>query len=137
MSRLFRVALAFCLSLAVLAPARAADAPDGKPNTYRVRIDPETARAHVEADLWQTSGVLAMFNVMAVDGLPNGQADLVDGLRATDADGKPVALKNLGEGDFEVQGGRRLHLAYDVKLEHDRYAWPAGRKRWAIAPRKA
>ena len=128
MSPLFRLALAACLSLAVLAPARAADAPDGRPNSYRVRIDPATGRAHVDADLWQSSGVLAMFNVMAVDGLPNGQADLVDGLRATDADGKPVALKNLGEGDFEVQGGRRLHLAYDVKLEHDKYAWPAGRE---------
>jgi predicted metalloprotease with PDZ domain len=76
--------------------------------------------------VWQDSGVIAMFGVMPVEGLPNGQADLVDGMRVTDASGAPVALKNLGEGDFEVQGGRRLHLDYTVKLEHDRFAWPAG-----------
>ena len=41
-------------------------------------------------------------------------------MRVTDASGAPVALKNLGSGDFEVQGKRRLHLDYTVKLEHDK-----------------
>jgi predicted metalloprotease with PDZ domain len=117
---LFRIVVAACLSLATFAVAHASD---GQPNTYRVHVEGD--RARVDADVWQESDVLSMFNVMEVEGLPDGQADLVEGLRA-DAQGAPVALKNLGDGDFAVQGKRRLRLHYTVKLEHDRYPWPAG-----------
>jgi len=110
-----------CLAFASLA----AQAGDGKPNTYDVRISGD--RAHVQADVWQESGVLSMFNVMAVAGLPNGQADLIDRMEVTDAKGGSVALESLGDGDYAVQGKQRLHLRYDVKLEHDRHAWPAGK----------
>jgi predicted metalloprotease with PDZ domain len=119
---MLRLVLALCL----LCLSTLAIAGDGQPNTYRVSIDDKAWRAHVVADVWQESDVLSMFNIMPADGLPNGQADLVENLRVTDANGAPVALKNLGSGDFEVQGKRRLHLDYTVKLEHDKYAWPAG-----------
>jgi predicted metalloprotease with PDZ domain len=117
-----RFLLACCLAFT----AASAFAHDGQPNTYRVAVDARTWRAHVVADVWQDSDVLSMFNVMPVEGLPNGQADLVEGMRVTNAAGKSVALQSLGDGDYAVQGGRRLHLAYTVRLEHDRHPWPAG-----------
>ena len=92
---------------------------DGKPNRYRVRLDAQATRAVVEADLWQQSDMLSMYNVMEVPGLPNGQASLVEDLRAIDADGATVALKDLGAGDYGIAGGRRIRLSYAVRLEHD------------------
>jgi predicted metalloprotease with PDZ domain len=126
MLRLLLAALLCLLTSETLAQDHVAG--DGQPNTYVVRIDDARRIATVDASLWQTSDVLAMFNVMPVEGLPNGQADLVEGLQARDAQGALVALKSLGEGDFAVQGGRRLHLQYRVKLRHDAYPWPAGRE---------
>ena len=123
LSRLVLSGLALCLLLP--ASALAADW-DGKPNRYRVRIDAQASRATVDADLWQQSDMLSMYNVMEVPGLPNGQASLVEGLRATDAKGATVALKDLGAGDFGIVGGQRIRLSYRVRLEHDRFAWPAG-----------
>ena len=99
---------------------------DGKPNRYRVRLDAQATRAVVEADLWQQSDMLSMYKVMEVPGLPNGQASLVEDLRAIDADGATVALKDLGAGDYGIAGGRRIRLSYAVRLEHDQYPWPAG-----------
>lgn len=99
---------------------------DGQPNRYRVHVDANAQRAVVEADLWQQSELLSMYNVMEVPGLPNGQASLVEGLRATNVAGKPVALEDKGGGDFAIDGGQRIRLRYAVKLEHDRYPWPAG-----------
>ena len=123
LSRLVLSGLTLCLLLP--ASALAADW-DGKPNRYRVRIDAQASRATVDADLWQQSDMLSMYNVMEVPGLPNGQASLVEGLRATDAKGVTVALKDLGAGDFGIAGGQRIRLSYRVRLEHDRFAWPAG-----------
>jgi predicted metalloprotease with PDZ domain len=40
--------------------------------------------------------------------------------------GNAVALKDKGEGEYEVDGDRRLRLSYDVRLEHDKYQWPGG-----------
>ena len=57
--------LALCLLLPL--SALAADW-DGQPNRYRVRIDAQAARAEVEADLWQQSDMLSMYNVMEVPG---------------------------------------------------------------------
>lgn len=116
-----------CLALFLLLPLSALGADwDGQPNRYRVRIDAQAARAEVEADLWQQSDMLSMYNVMEVPGLPNGQASLVEGLRATDANGAAIAIKDLGAGDFGIAGGQRIRLAYSVRLEHDRHPWPAG-----------
>ncbi len=115
------------LLLLLLTPfAFATPAWDGQPNTYRVRIDDQVTRAEIEADLWLDGDMLSMFNVMAVPGLPDGQADLVDGLQVTDRTGRTLPLKNLGGGDFEVEGRQRIRLRYAVRLEHDRYPWPAG-----------
>ena len=116
------------LVLLLLMPmaAVAAGAWDGKPNHYRVRIDDQATRADIEADLWLDGNLLSMFNVMAVPGLPDGQADLVEGLQATDRAGRLLMLKDIGGGDYEVQGGQRIRLRYAVRLEHDRHPWPAG-----------
>ena len=115
------------LALFLLLPicAGAADW-DGQPNRYKVRIDAQAERATVEADLWQQSGMLSMYSVMEVPGLANGQASLVEDMRVTDAKGAALALKDLGGGDFGVSGGQRIRLSYSVRLEHDRYPWPAG-----------
>ncbi len=99
---------------------------DGQPNRYRVRVDAQASRAEVKADLWQQSDMLSMFGVTPVDGLANGQASLVDGLRVTDAKGAVLSLKDLGAGDYAIAGGQRINVTYTVKLEHDRYPWPAG-----------
>lgn len=115
--------LVLCLLLPFSAPAAEWD---GQPNRYRVRIDAQSTRAVVEADLWQQSDTLSMYNVMDVPGLANGQASLVEGLRATDAKGTMVQLKDLGAGDFAIAGGQRIRLSYAVRLQHDRYPWPVG-----------
>lgn len=117
----------FLLSLMLSTPllSMAADW-DGQPNRYRVSVDAQSSRAVVEADLWQQSDMLSMYNVMQVPGLANGQASLVEGLRATDAKGTSLPLKDLGEGDFGIAGGQRIRVAYTVRLEHDKYPWPAG-----------
>lgn len=117
----------FLLSLLLCVPLLSVAADwDGKPNRYRVRIDAAATRAVVQADLWQQSDMLSMYNVMEAPGLPNGQASLVEDLRATDAAGVPLVLKDLGAGDFGIAGGRRIRLTYAVRLEHDRHRWPAG-----------
>ena len=122
---MLRLLSSLALSLLLPLSAQAADW-DGQPNRYRVQVDAKVGRAEVEADLWQQSDMLSMFGVMPVAGLANGQASLVDGLRVTDAAGGALALKDLGSGDFAIRGGQRIHLRYTVKLEHDRYPWPAG-----------
>lgn len=122
---MLRLLSSLALSLLLPLSAQAADW-DGQPNRYRVQVDAKVGRAEVEADLWQQSDMLSMFSVMPVAGLANGQASLVDGLRVTDAAGGALALKDLGSGDFAIRGGQRIHLRYTVKLEHDRYPWPAG-----------
>ncbi|RZA17338.1 MAG: hypothetical protein EOP93_13500 [Lysobacteraceae bacterium] len=120
-----RLLCSLVLYLLLPLSAHAADW-DGQPNRYRVRIDAQALRAEVEADLWQQSDMLSMYGVMEVPGLPNGQASLVEGLRVVDAKGESLALQDLGGGDFGIAGGQRIHLSYSVRLEHDRYPWPAG-----------
>ena len=78
-----------------------------------------------------------MYNVMQVPGLANGQASLVEGLRATNAKGTSLPLKDLGEGDFGIAAGQCIRVAYTVRLEHDRYPWPAGMEEVRTAPTKA
>lgn len=82
----------------------------------------------VEAELTRPTPAVSLFNVLTVPGLPNGQADLLTELSAEDASGKPVTLRALGEGDYELSAKGRVRLRYSVKLDHDRYAWPAGAK---------
>src|SRR3990167_5140667 len=99
---------------------------DGQGNSYRISIDANARRAQVRADLWLAGGMLSMFNVMTVPGLADGQADLVEGLQVRDAAGTVLAPRKLGGGDYELAGGRRILVQYSVRLDHDKYAWPAG-----------
>ena len=110
--RLFLLSLLLCTPLPLLAAGW-----DGQPNRYRVHVDAQAARAVVEADLWQQSDTLSMYNVMQVPSLPNGQASLVEGLLATDATGSALPLKDLGEGDFGIAGGQRIRVSYTVRLD--------------------
>lgn len=123
---LLRLCLVLCVAPALGAKAPAAPSHDGRPNTYRLAIADDARSAFVDADLWLESDLLSLFNVSPVDGLPNGQADLVEELRVVDTEGRVLVPKSLGQGDFEVGGGRRVRASYRVRLEHDRYAWPAG-----------
>jgi len=99
---------------------------DDRGNHYTLTINAEATRAEVEADLWQSSNTLSMFDVSAVPGLPNGHVDLVENLEARDAIGNILSLRDLGEGDYAISGGQRIQLRYSVRLQHDDYVWPAG-----------
>ena len=114
-----------CIAAAMLA-AQSAFAFDQQTNHYRLSIDKDARRAHVEADVWVEGRELALFNCMPIQQLKNGQADLIEKLAVRDMAGNAVALKDKGEGEYEVDGDRRLRLSYDIRLEHDKYQWPGG-----------
>ena len=114
-----------CVAAAMLA-AQSAFAFDNQQNHYRLSIDKDARRAHVEADVWVEGRELALFNCMPIPQLKNGQADLVEKLAVRDMAGNAVAFKDKGEGEYEVDGDRRLRLSYDVRLDHDKYLWPGG-----------
>jgi len=115
----------FCIAAAMLA-AQSAFAFDNQTNHYRLSIDKDAKRAHVEADVWVEGRELALFNCMPIPQLKNGQADLIEKLTVRDMAGSAVALTDKGEGEYEVDGDRRLRLSYDIRLEHDKYEWPGG-----------
>lgn len=124
------ISLAFAV-LALFVGESRAQAPasteyDGRGNTYVVRIDDQASKARVEADIWMPSNSLAMFGVLPTATHANGQADFILGLKAADAAGRELALKDLGEGDYELGGQGRVRVSYEIALEHDRFAWPAG-----------
>ncbi|XLZ70359.1 hypothetical protein ABT364_28115 [Massilia sp. SR12] len=114
-----------CIAAAILA-AHSALAYDQQANHYRLSIDKDAKRAHVEADVWVEGRELVLFNVMPIPQLKNGQADLIDKLAVRDMAGNAVQLHDKGEGEYEVDGDRRLRLSYDIRLEHDKYQWPGG-----------
>lgn len=113
-------------ALWLLASTQTVLAWDQQDNLYKVKIDSDAKRAHVEAEIWLEGSELSMFNVNVIPALKNGQADLIDRLEVRDLAGQVVAVNNKGEGDFELQGNRRLKLRYDIRLQHEQYQWPAG-----------
>lgn len=115
----------YCAVLALLLAAQA-HAFDGRPNHYRLSINADASRAHVEAEVWVEGRELALFNVMPTPELKHGQAGFLENIRVRDTAGNTVALIDKGEGEYEVDGDRRLQLSYDVRLGHDKFGWPAG-----------
>lgn len=103
-----------------------AAADDGRAQTYRLTVADDAQTATVHADLWLGGTMLSMFNVVEIEGHPDGQAEFIEGLRVTAADGTPIAVKPLGAGDFELARGGRVIVDYTVRLEHDQHRWPAG-----------
>lgn len=99
---------------------------DGQPNHYQVSINSDASRAHIEADIWVEGNELALFGVDPTPQLKNGQAEFLEKIEVTDLAGAPVALTGKGEGEYEIAGERRVRLRYDVRLEHDKFSWPAG-----------
>lgn len=117
------------LSLALLAAVSShviAAGYDGQTNHYTLTISDDARTATVNANLWLTGDYLSMFSVQALPNLKNGQADLVENLQIVDAKGKKLKYKNEGEGEWKTDGDQRVSISYQVKLEHDRYQWPAG-----------
>ncbi|MBY0572202.1 MAG: hypothetical protein K2P84_00850 [Undibacterium sp.] len=98
---------------------------------YQVKIDQAATRAHVDAELTMDGTQLALYNVIPMPNLPEGQASYLENLKITDTQGQAIPYKNNGEGEFEITGAantasRKIHLSYDVRLEHDRLEWPPG-----------
>lgn len=115
----FRLLLLASINLLV-ARAALADAP-------RITIDVNSERAHVEADYQLYGDTLSLFNVEGTAALPNGQATFIESLRVQDQNGHEIATEALTEGDWHAaQGNLPVHVSYDVRLQHDQYAWPAG-----------
>ena len=115
-----------CACLALLLAAATAHAYDGAGNRYTVRVNADATRAHVDADVWVEGRDLALFGVSPTDKLKNGQGDFLERIEVRDADGEKLSLKDKGEGEYVIPGNRRVKLSYDVRLEHDKYSWPAG-----------
>lgn len=99
---------------------------DGRPNHYRLTINADASRAHVEAEVWVEGRELALFNVSPTPELKHGQASFLENIALRDAGGNPIALTDKGEGEYELDGDRRIWLSYDVRLGHDKFNWPAG-----------
>ena len=114
------------LTLLLLLACTHAAAWDGKPNRYHVSIGADTTRARVTADVWVEGRELVLFNVSPSARLKNGQADLLEQIEVRGMDGSRIALKDKGEGEYEIDGDRRVALSYDVRFEHGNYSWPAG-----------
>lgn len=115
-----------CTSALAMFLAHSAQAWDEQQNHYRVSVQADKKLARVNADIWVQGNELALFNVSPTKELKNGQAQFLENLQVKDQRGEPVPLVDKGEGEYQVLGDRRLVLSYDVRLEHDRYEWPAG-----------
>jgi len=114
------------LLLPLLLGAAGVSAQDQPPGHYHVAIDDAAGVARVTATLVMKSNVLAMYNVVRVPGLPDGQASLIADLQVRDAAGAAVAHRDLGGGDFEIDSAGAIELSYTVLLEHDQHTWPFG-----------
>lgn len=107
-------------SLAAAAPF------DGAPNRYKVVFNADASRAHVEADVWIEGNELALFGLAPTAQFKNGQADFLQNIAVRDSAGQLLALADKGEGEYLIDGDRRIALSYDVRLDHGSFKWPAG-----------
>lgn len=113
--------------VALMAGQAAWAAWDQQPNHYHVTISNDGKRAHVKADVYVQGNELALFGVDVLPTLKNGQGDFLENIQVRDMAGKPVALKDKGEAEYELEeGDRRLALTYEVRLDHAKYHWPGG-----------
>jgi predicted metalloprotease with PDZ domain len=99
---------------------------DAQANRYKVSLNSDASRAHVEAEVWVEGNELALFGVDPSAQLKNGQAEFLEKIRVTDLAGAPIALADKGEGEYLIAGERRVKLSYDVRLEHEKFTWPGG-----------
>ncbi|MES3020939.1 MAG: hypothetical protein V4857_05065 [Pseudomonadota bacterium] len=115
-----------CAAAMLLLAVNAAHAFDGQANHYRVTLNADATRAQVEADVFVEGKELVLFGVSPTEQHKNGQADFLEQIVVRDMAGATVELKDKGEGEYELQGDRRVRLSYAVRLEHGNYTWPAG-----------
>ncbi len=99
---------------------------DGAPNRYQVAFNADATRARVTADVWVEGNELALFGVNPTARFKNGQADFLDNISVRDAAGRSLALTDKGEGEYLIDGDRRVALSYDVRLDHGSHDWPGG-----------
>ena len=95
---------------------------------YTVIVQDESASVlTVECEFELESDVIGL-QITGSPQLPNGQADLLENLRVRHA-GKDVAVESLGTGDWRLAGlerGEQVQVSYEIRLEHDQYAWGPG-----------
>ncbi|MES2125841.1 MAG: hypothetical protein V4463_01095 [Pseudomonadota bacterium] len=115
--------LCFALAALLTAPAWSHDA---RINHYSVTVDAGAKRIHIDADVWVDGNALALFNATPIAQYKNGQADLLENLAVRDMAGQAIAVKDKGEGEYDIIGERRVRLSYDVRMEHDKVDWPPG-----------
>jgi len=100
-----------------------------EPSRYLVTMPAPTAAAiEVKAEFDLQDDVIAMI-VHGSPQLTNGQADLVELITVTGADGRDIAIEDLGMGDWKLAGakaGERVSVYYRVRLEHGDFDWNAG-----------
>lgn len=67
---------------------------------------------------------LSMF-VHPAEGLPQGEAGLIQNLQAVNEKGQPLAVKYDDMGEWKVIGNRTdaFSISYDVQLTHGEHAW--------------
>lgn len=96
---------------------------------YRIHLEgPEATSIDVEAEFTLAGDTIGMY-ILESPELANGSADLVESIEATDVEGQPLRLTDLGIGDWRVEGGQegdRIRLRYSVRLEHGAHRWSPG-----------
>lgn len=114
--------LGLCLAAALLSPARGGDA------TYRLAFSQARRRVvHVDAEL-HPSGREILMSPVGAQHRSGRWSRYVEGLVARDARGRPVRLRDEGNGRWRILGRvpDELHLAWRVRLDHDLEPWPMG-----------
>jgi predicted metalloprotease with PDZ domain len=126
--KLFILALAAAFSLTACSADRTSSGPVQDPTaTYHVSFAPDKQSVHISAVFSIDEPLLFMY-VQSTKELPNGEATFVKNISLKDGAGNPLALKDIGNGDWEHSAERndRVTLSYEIELQHHRYPWPGG-----------
>lgn len=95
---------------------------------YTITItDPKPRAMSIKASFFLQDQILAM-NEYGADQFPERWAKFVRNLKATDADGRPLAIEALPNAQWRVDAkmGEAVNISYDVELEHEQYKWASG-----------
>ncbi|MCP3914189.1 MAG: hypothetical protein GY711_01395 [bacterium] len=94
---------------------------------YRVTFsDAQRRTVRVEADL-AVDGRTLLVSPIGANDFEAGWAHWIKDLAVTDPDGKPVRVDHRGRGKYRLRDrARRVHLSYEVRLDHEDHEWPFG-----------
>jgi predicted metalloprotease with PDZ domain/beta-lactamase regulating signal transducer with metallopeptidase domain len=95
---------------------------------YIVTIDANDRRtAHVRLVLPAGQGEVPLSASSGAQHLPRGYVEFVSDVRASDASGQPVAVRETGPGRWSVAlRDGAVTVEYQVALRHDEKPWPEG-----------